>query len=650
MPKKGLRQEEIAGILLEEIPSDDDSCYGCSDNEEEDLQEEHLANVTVSASSDDDDDELPLSCVRNQIPASSSSTTLDHPIAGTSSPSGSQSPSTFDVHLSRTRNRPVSSSPSAQYSPNISMSVLSSTAAVPGTTASTPVIPAIIVVPKWSRTFNTALPGEFREETGLHNDFLTMENPTPLEIFLKFWTPSLIENICFQTNLYAQQVGKNHQPTTVQEIKKFIALNLVMGIKKSPSYRDYWSSSPDLHDPYISRFMTVHRFGWLLSNLHLNDNSLMPARGQLNFDKLYKIRPLLNCLSDTFDRNYKPSPTLAIDESMVKFKGRSTLKQYMPKKPIKRGYKIWMMCAENGYNLKFEIYTGKIGDYAESNLGPRVVLNFCQSIQGRNYTVYFDNYFNCYPLQKQLKDMNIRSCGTVQSTRKYLPKMKDDKNLKRGEYDWYVSDTGISMIKWRDRRAVHLLSNFHNPKDAMHVNRKEKTGEITRVPCPLALNNYNNCMNYVDKFDQKKAVYSINRKSKKWWHRLFFHFLDATIVNSYIVYTELCKLGKADKDNPLRLKDFRRQVYRGLLAEEELKCTKKRGSTSEVVEIKRHKPYVDPEIRLKNSAHRPEHTTSRRCANCSTKDRPIRSNWICCVCKVPLCVKKDKNCFENFHN
>lgn len=53
-----------------------------------------------------------------------------------------------------------------------------------------------------------------------------------------------------------------------------------MEIKRSPTYRDYWSTSPDLHDAFISKLMTVNRFGWLLSNLHMNDNNMMPKKGE----------------------------------------------------------------------------------------------------------------------------------------------------------------------------------------------------------------------------------------------------------------------------------------------------------------------------------------------------------------------------------
>jgi hypothetical protein len=69
---------------------------------------------------------------------------------------------------------------------------------------------------------------------------------------------------------------KKNSLTNSVEIKVFLGLNLFMGIKPLPAYTDYWSSSPDFRDAYISQFMSVNRFGWLLSHLHLNDNYVMP--------------------------------------------------------------------------------------------------------------------------------------------------------------------------------------------------------------------------------------------------------------------------------------------------------------------------------------------------------------------------------------
>ncbi|CAI6352713.1 unnamed protein product [Macrosiphum euphorbiae] len=146
-----------------------------------------------------------------------------------------------------------------------------------------------------------------------------------------------------------------------------------MGLKRQASYRDYWSTAPDLNDSYISKQMTVNRFGWFLTNIHCNDSSLEPKRGSPNFDKLYKLKLVIEKLGECFQKSKNLTQDLTIYESMVKFKGRSTIKQYMPQKPIKRGYKIWMLNDKTKYTSKFQVYTGKVVGCVEKLSGERVV-------------------------------------------------------------------------------------------------------------------------------------------------------------------------------------------------------------------------------------------------------------------------------------
>ena len=62
--------------------------------------------------------------------------------------------------------------------------------------------------------------------------------------------------------------------------------------------------------------------------------------------------------------------------------------------------------------------------------------------------------------------------------------MKPDSKLKIGEYDWEMSDKNdVSIIKWKDKRIVNLLSNFHDPKIVTQVKRKAKDGTVSMVPC-----------------------------------------------------------------------------------------------------------------------------------------------------------------------
>ena len=78
----------------------------------------------------------------------------------------------------------------------------------------------------------------------------------------------------------------------------------------------------------------------------------------------------MDALASLFVFYSYPHRENSIDEAMVGFKGRSSLKQYVPKKPTKRGIKVWCRSdSKNGYTCAFQVYTGKQGDSTEKNLG-----------------------------------------------------------------------------------------------------------------------------------------------------------------------------------------------------------------------------------------------------------------------------------------
>ncbi|KAL4148520.1 hypothetical protein QTP88_002749 [Uroleucon formosanum] len=455
------------------------------------------------------------------------------------------------------------------------------------------------IPPTWSKKKEFLMEpiSDFIETTGPSDLIDKEQDHTPFSVFKLLFSDEIINLVVQQTNLYAQQrymkTGKLYMKTTNQEIMTFLGINILMGIKRSPSYRDYWSSAPDLHDSYISQLMTVNRFGWLLSTIHLNDNNMMP-KNEIGYDKLYKVRPYLTVLKYNFQKYYNPNKIIAVDESMIKFKGRSTLKQYMPKKPIKRGYKVWSLADKKGYLWNFEIYSGKVGDNVEKNLGGRVVKDLSFPLQNKNHHLYIDNFFTSLPLLSYLKTKGINACGTINLTRKYLPKLCPDKNMKLGDYDWQITDQdNISIVKWKDKRIVSLLSNFHDPQNVTQVQRKSKDGSATMVKCPKVLQDYNNNMNCVDKFDQNKKSYQIDRK-------------------------KLCT-------EKISLKQFKRDISREFVSKtlvQKRRMTVEPSSPSPV-SIKKGKPTVSPSIRMEQSAHQPTRSTRRRCTLCSTKDTKL---------------------------
>ena len=91
------------------------------------------------------------------------------------------------------------------------------------------------------------------------------------------------------------------------------------------------------------------------------DNTTLPPRTDPTYDKLGKIRPVLDSVTQQFLTGYNPHCEVSIDEAMIAFKGRSSMKQYVPKKPVKRRFKVWVRVdAVSGYVSELDVYTGKV--------------------------------------------------------------------------------------------------------------------------------------------------------------------------------------------------------------------------------------------------------------------------------------------------
>ncbi|CAH2011342.1 unnamed protein product [Acanthoscelides obtectus] len=238
--------------------------------------------------------------------------------------------------------------------------------------------------PKTYKDFNYNQPQGVKDIVGLTNGTID----SPVQYFHAIFSDVVYDMIITESNRYAEQkgVGLNFQR---DELQAFFGMLLIMGFHTLPSLRLYWSTDQNFHVSRISNVMSQKRFLHILRYLHLNDNEVMPQRGQENFDKLYKIRPLVDILNERFSTLYAPYRELSIDESMVGFKGRTTLKQYMPMKPVKRGFKVWVIaCSRTGYNLGFKIYEGKEQtDSAGISLGERTVLTMSDKYNETNIVI-----------------------------------------------------------------------------------------------------------------------------------------------------------------------------------------------------------------------------------------------------------------------
>ena len=169
-------------------------------------------------------------------------------------------------------------------------------------------------------------------------------------------------------------------------------------------------------------------------------------------------------LQQKFYDLHAPEREIAIDESMVPFKGRVIFKQHMTQKPVKFRIKLWMLCeSETGYCSNFDVYLGK-----EAGADNGVI--------GKTETVvtqlYVDNFHIGVPLFFKLSDIGIQACGTVRMNRKFYSSelVQEAKQLNRGQFTWKTFDTLVAMV-WKDSKPVYFLSSIHNPVEGEPVTR-----------------------------------------------------------------------------------------------------------------------------------------------------------------------------------
>lgn len=308
----------------------------------------------------------------------------------------------------------------------------------------------------------------------------------------------------------------------------------------------------------------------------------------------------------------------------------------MKDKPIKWGYKVFKACdAETAYVYRLRIYTGKQAEKAAEGLSYSVTMDMVRGLEGCNRVLYCDNWYTGVKLFHDLRDKGILACGTVRTNRKGFPiAIGHVKKLDRGQSQFRQRDKMVATV-WYDKRPVYFLSTAHNAVGTATVNRRTGSGERIPVACPPAVKAYTSAMGGVDRSNRETREYTISRKSKKWWMRMFFYLVDTSIFNAFVLYHSTPNVPN------LTILEFRESLMQALCADYAARGTKADHISPTSAEGKGHGHYH-------NLSHWPKYQKqSRDCHQCSKRSQKRKkSSYICEKCGVTLCVD---NCFKLFH-
>jgi len=186
------------------------------------------------------------------------------------------------------------------------------------------------------------------------------------------------------------------------------------------------------------------------------------------------------------------------------------------------------------------------------------------------------------------------------------------------------------MLAWKDRRDVYVLTNMDPPPEEGNFCDDSK-----RAVKPQIMAQYNQNMGYIDCSDRMANSYSMCQCNFKWPKKLFFHLLDLTVLNSWILLSS-CGAKCTHRD-------FRLLLVRNLIKEAGRSQDHPTPSL-----VGRPSAAAANVMRLdsRHNQHWPAKSIKLRCRVCSVHGQRRGTIYKCAKCNVGLCMVP---CFTDYH-
>ena len=182
-----------------------------------------------------------------------------------------------------------------------------------------------------------------------------------------------------------------------------------------------------------------------------------------------------------------------------------------------------------------------------------MVMSLVNDYLDKGHNLYMDNWYSSPRLFEEFYQQRTRGCGTVRKNRKALSKF--DEKLERGQQVFKHTEHFLAL-KWHDKRDVLMLSTIHTA-DAV-FSEKLGPGTMQKVMKPLSVVDYNKNMEAIGLSDLQIVYSESVKKSMTWYRKFFFHLLDKTVLNAFI-------LSKMAASQTMQLLDFRLQIIQGII-------------------------------------------------------------------------------------
>ena len=242
----------------------------------------------------------------------------------------------------------------------------------------------------------------------------------------------------------------------------------------------YYANDDVFTTPFVSRILPYARFKLINRFLHFCDNNAVSVE---NF-KTAKIESVFEAVEHRFSELYTPERDIAIDESLMLWKGRLSWKQYIKTKRSRFGIKSFSLCeSSSGYLWNSCLYTGKeltnrlSSTYQFEYVASNIVVYLLKNLVGKGHRLHVDNWYSSTELVAYLLKNKTDMIGTLRKNRRGLPKEMIKLNLNKNDVINAYNDQNIMVTRWKDKKDINLISTCISGDEFVQVPR----GGVTKI-------------------------------------------------------------------------------------------------------------------------------------------------------------------------
>lgn len=307
-------------------------------------------------------------------------------------------------------------------------------------------------------------------------------------VMINFFLKYTNENI--ERKNYA--LKKNVLKVTKKDIFLYLAIYVYTMIMPIKNIKYFWKKTI-LRQNIIADLMSHERFTEL--------NQVFTVVGKKDYFQskvIYKPKAakyLFKLSREAFEIKRE----IAIDESIMPFRGNLKNPAYSPMKNHSRGMKMYTLNdSESGFCFEQRICSGK-------STIDEIFNDLLKDFVGKWHHLYVDNFYTSAKLAENLLLKGIYLCGTLRYNRGEPKDFKSKcSGLKKQEF-LIVQKNEINILGYHDKKVVKLLTTVHNIEEIIPSDNKK----------PILINNYNQYMGGTDLMDQGISNYDPDRRNKR---------------------------------------------------------------------------------------------------------------------------------------